>query len=171
MLIDVSYFTEGYRQIENADSSEEPSANSIVVNAQITAYIKDLQDDFLNSLLGETIAANVEGYLDLLEAGTIKSGDTDYTALEQLCSKIRQSFADYVMFNILSDVDENTTITGIVKLKCANDYVTPRNKQVKVWNRMVKRNEAFVEWTKTDACTFAVRIDINLLTPINSLNI
>lgn len=53
MLIDVSYFVEGPRHIQNASTSKTAGADSLAVTGHIEAYIKELQPVFLEAMLGE----------------------------------------------------------------------------------------------------------------------
>ena len=149
MLIDVSYFTSGPRHIENASVAEMPSPNSLAVNEVINGYIKAFQSEFLHTAVG----FSQSGY-----------------AL--LCEKLSEPFADYVFFHILRDMNTQATITGLVRLKCANEYISPIKRQVSVWNSMVKKNRLFVEWAMSDDCPFiGLKIQKNLLTPINTFNL
>ena len=48
------------------------------------------------------------------------------SVLEQL----REPFANYVFYKILRDANSQATMTGLVRLKCANTYVAPLRRQV-----------------------------------------
>ncbi len=61
--------------------------------------------------------------------------------------------------------------TGLVRLKCANEYIAPLKRQVSTWNSMVEKNKQFVEWAMSNDCPFDVKITKNLLTPINAFNL
>ena len=64
------------------------------------------------------------------------------------------------------------TITGLVRLECDNEYVAPFKRQVSTWNSMVKKNKLFVEWALSYDCPFiGMKINKNLLTPINTFNL
>lgn len=163
MLIDVSYFTYGPRQIENASIVKMSAQNSLAVNESINGYIKHYQNLFLASILGNDLVNDFVNY--------ITDNDNKDERYEVVCSKIRDSFADYVFFNMLRDMNRQATITGFVQLKCANTYMSPIKMQVTIWNEMVMKNRLFLEFSKSGNCPFSVNIDNNLLTPINSFNL
>lgn len=177
MLIDVSYFTSGPRHIENASVAKIPSQNSIAVNEVITGYIKCYQREFLAGMLGEKLVEAFLDYLRILEEDSQKEADPDKTVskeeskYELVCKRIREPFADYVFFHILRDMNEQATITGLVRLKCANTYVAPIRRQVSIWNSMVEKNRQFVHWTVSGQCPFRVATNRNLFTPINAFNL
>lgn len=183
-LIDVSYFTSGPRQIQNASTAQMPLQASIAVNDAIEGYIKAYQNEFLLDIVGRRLAGHITDYLDMLdqEKDDLKdeAQDTSETEpvaglsvspYETICRKIREPFADYVFFHILRDMNTQATITGLVRLKCANDYVAPIQRQVSIWNDMVKKNKEFVHWASSEECNLNVVISANLLTPINAFNI
>ena len=125
MLIDISYFTKGERQLMNANNKPITS-NEVAVKTFVEGYIESLEENFLTCMVGK---------------------------------------------DILRDMNETTTITGVVRLKNANTYVSPIHRQVSVWNTMVDRNRAFVEWASSDECPFKIRISKNMLSYINSMNL
>ena len=153
MLIDVSYFTKGIRQIENASVADMPSQNSLAVNGAIEDYITLYQEAFLREVCGDKTPLIIE---------SLNTQDSEF---QPLINKLKEPFADYVFFHILRDVNAQTTITGLVELKCANKYISPMRRQVSVWNEMAKKMQSlaneFVE----------LNISYNLLTPINTLNL
>lgn len=171
MLVDVSYFTSGSRQIRNATTAKMPNPASITVNELINGYIKDLQRKFLNDMVGFTLASQIMDYLDLLGQETESAKEGNMSPYELVCRHIRDSFADYVFFHILRNLNVDVTVTGLVQLKCENKYVSPIQKQVIIWNGMVERNRQFVRWAASDECPYKVCIDKNLLTPINTFNL
>lgn len=171
MLVDVSYFTSGPRQIRNATTAKMPNPASITVNELINGYIKDLQRKFLNDMVGFTLASQIMDYLDLLGQETESAKEGNMSPYELVCRHIRDSFADYVFFHILRNLNVDVTVTGLVQLKCENKYVSPIQKQVIIWNGMVERNRQFVRWAASDECPYKVCIDKNLLTPINTFNL
>lgn len=182
MLIDVSYFLAGPRHIANATLAELPSQDSIAVNDTIVAYIKEFQPLFLSSMLGNKLSKEVTDYLELLEQEnaeaeedseeetTVAAGEEE-SKYESLCKLLREPFANYVFFYILRDANTQATIKGLVLLKCDNTYVSPIQRQVSIWNDMVKKNREFVRWASSKQCPFTVSIDSNLLTPINTFNL
>ena len=180
MLIDVSYFTSGPRHIRNASSAEMPSPDSLAVNEMINGYIGSVQTEFLRDIVGATLAQAIVDYLELIEQE--EEDDSDETNSPEkegrsqskydiLCDKLREPFADYVFYHILRDANTQTTITGLVRLKCDNEYVSPLKRQVSAWNSMVEKNKQFVEWAMSNDCPFDVKITKNLLTPINAFNL
>ncbi|MFV0325365.1 MAG: hypothetical protein ACK5LF_13480 [Bacteroides xylanisolvens] len=181
MLIDVSYFTSGPRHIENASVAEMPSPNSLGVNEVINGYIKAFQTEFLRSAVGFSLSQAITDYLELIEREKEDSSDKVDISEENeeprsgyavLCEKLSEPFADYVFYHILRDANTQSTITGLVRLKCANEYVAPFKKQVSTWNSMVEKNKQFVEWAMSDDCPFTgMKINKNLLTPINTFNL
>lgn len=174
MLIDVSYSISGPRHIENASTSQMPGQNSLAVNEAINGYIEFYQREYLSGILGEENVQAIVDYLELLEQEKEQeSGDNEekeVSKFELVCSQLRDSFANYVFFYILRDMNEQATITGLVRLKCTNEYVAPIRRQVSIWNDMVKKHEAFMRWSFI-ACPFPVTIDKNLLTTINTFNL
>ena len=61
------------------------------------------------------------------------------------------------------------TITGLMKLKSANDNQPPLQRMVKVWNDMVQLNMQFVLWAET--CIYDVYYYVEMITPINQFNL
>lgn len=169
MLIDISYFTKGSRHILNASTTEMPGQNSISVNEAIIGYIDEYQESFLCEMLGFSLGADVNLYLLELDSDATKEHNEQY---DEICDKIKYMFADYVFFHILRDCQTQSTTSGLVLLKSANEYVSPINRQVSTWNTMVKRNEVFQAWCKTNLCPIPnIEVSTNMLTPINNLNL
>lgn len=163
MLIDVSYFTAGPRQILNAALGKGTTKE----NAVIEQYISEYQEEFLCRVLGDEVGAAVQKYLDDLDKDTEADKDMD-----DLCAKLRKPFADYVFFYILRDAGQSATITGVVRLKGANQYVEPIVRQVSTWNRMVNNLNLFAEWVDDGECPVpGIAIDEYLLEPINRFNL
>lgn len=172
MLIDCSYFVDGPRHIQNAtlgDSGRMPKANSEEVNAAIDAYIKMFQWPFLKEALGAPIASSVNSYLKLHEKYEGEEHDVD---LDMVIEQLREPFANYVFYKILRDSNSQATMTGLVRLKCANDYVAPIRRQVSTWNDMVNMIADFTAWCKSSDCHISgIVTDSNLLAKINVLNL
>lgn len=150
------------------------SHDSLAVNEAIEGYIKAFQPEFLLCIVGKSLASAITDYLELIEhekeESTEKKEDPE-SVYALLCDKLREPFADYVFFHILRDMNTQATITGLVRLKCANEYISPIRKQVSIWNSMVCKNRQFVEWVSDNDYSFNVKIDKNLLTPINTFNL
>lgn len=162
MLIDVSYFISGPRHILNASKAETPKQDSVAVNAHIESYIKAYQKEFLEQVLGEE-SANI-----VIEE--INSVEVDLS-INAVCEHLKEPFADYVFFHILRDANEQATVTGIVRLKSANEYVSPIRAQVSTWNSMVDKIHQFVQWASKDECPLNICVSNHMLKPINTLNI
>ena len=158
-LIDCSYFYSGPLQIENAEATSDLDNNAFAVQQSITGYIEHYQGEFLRKMLGDVLAETV--------ATGLSHGDTD--DIEDLCEKLRLSFAHYVYFKIAGDANQTMTITGLVRMKSANDYQPPRQRMVRVWNDMVELNKEFVAWA--DVSTYDVYYQVNMVTPINQFNL
>ncbi|MDD3038825.1 hypothetical protein [Bacteroides sp.] len=175
MLINVSFFISGPRHIQNASIAEIPTHDSLAVNEAIWGYIKAFQLEFLRSAVGSDLSRAITDYLEIVEHEKEEAIEDEEKESESgyalLCDKLRESFADYVFFHILRDMNTQATITGLVRLKCANEYIAPIRRQVSTWNGMVKKNRVFVEWASSNDCPFAVKIDKNLLTMINTFNL
>lgn len=169
MLIDVSYFVSGPRHIQNASTSKTAGADSLAVNGHIEAYIKELQPVFLEAMLGEKEAGYAMDYLDM--ADDEENEGTEPSKYEIVCDKLKEPFADYVLFNILRDASSQATITGNVRLKCANEYVSPIKAQVIAWNRMVDANVKFILWAREGNCPIALETQTNMLNRINQFNL
>lgn len=164
MLIDVSYFTSGSRNVLNASAAQMLTEASSAVNDTIMAFVEELQEDYLMDMLGE-YGKDIHEYL-------MQEPHTEDDTMELICVKLKESFADYVFFHMLRDCQTQFTINGLVLLKNTNEYVSPISKQVSTWNRMVKRNKAFQEWSKSDKCPIStIEVSENLLTPINNFNL
>lgn len=169
MLIDCSYFTKGSRHILNASLGTNPGPNAIEVNRAIEAYIMENQEEFLTKMLSPVVGNRVNSYLVCLDEDE-EPRHNDH--LDAVCARLRESFADYVFFHILRDMNTQASMTGLVRLKCANEYVSPIRRQVNVWNSMVNKNRLFAEWCESSDCTLSgISIDNNLLTKINVLNL
>lgn len=172
MLIDCSCFIDGPRHIQNAtlgDSKRMPNANSDEVNAAIKAYIRTFQWPFLKEVLGTPIASAVNSYLKLHDKYEDEGNDVD---LDMVIEQLREPFANYVFYKILRDGNSQATMTGLVRLKCANDYVAPIRRQVSIWNDMVDMIADFSVWSKSSDCHVSgIVTDSNLLTKINVFNL
>lgn len=169
MLIDHTYFATGTRQIQNATLGKIPSPDSMNVCQQIEAYISEYQEEYLQGIFGERTGNKVHNYLICLDEDEEPKHIDEF---DVVCDRLKESFADYVFFHILRDINTQTTMTGLVRLKCANTYVSPIRKQVNVWNSMVDRHLRFVEWSKTFVCNILEEgIKSELLTRINHFNL
>ena len=164
-LIDCSYFYVGPLQIMNARPIDDLDNNAIAVQETITGYIERYQGEFLLKMVGKELSSDVTAYL--AERGE----DENYTdeAMETLCEKLRPSFAHYVYFKLVGDVNQTMTITGLMKLKSANDNQVPRQRMVKVWNDMVELNKQFVAWAEES--DYDVFYYVEMVTPINQFNL
>lgn len=164
-LIDCSYFYVGPLQIMNARPIDDLDNNAIAVQETITGYIERYQGEFLLKMVGKELCADVTAYL--AERGE----DENYTdeAMETLCQQLRPSFAHYVYFKLVGDVNQTMTITGLMKLKSANDNQVPRQRMVKVWNDMVELNKQFVAWAEES--DYDVFYYVEMVTPINQFNL
>lgn len=164
-LIDCSYFYVGPLQIMNARPIDDLDNNAIAVQETITGYIERYQGEFLLKMVGKELSADVTAYL------AERGNDEHHTdeAMEELCEKLRPSFAHYVYFKIVGDVNQTMTITGLMKLKSANDNQIPRQRMVKVWNDMVVLNKQFVAWA--DESDYDVFYYVEMVTPINQFNL
>lgn len=164
-LIDCSYFYVGPLQIMNARPIDDLDNNAIAVQETITGYIERYQGEFLLKMVGKELSADVTA--NLAERGK----DENYTdeAMEELCEKLRPSFAHYVYFKLVGDVNQTMTITGLMKLKSANDNQVPRQRMVKVWNDMVELNKQFVAWAEES--DYDVFYYVEMVTPINQFNL
>lgn len=177
-LIDCSYFYAGPLQIMNAKPTDDHDNNAYAVDEAITAYIERYQDEFLMDMVGKDVAdvvtdylAHLEAYQQALEDAAEGEEPAPYVdeAAEELCSKLRLPFAHYIYFKIVGDANQTMTITGLVTLKTANEYQSPRNRMVKVWNDMVRLNKDFVKWAETS--DYDVFYHVNMITPINQFNL
>ena len=169
MLIDCSYFIDGPRHIQNATLGRMPNPNAEEVNAAIKTYIKMFQRPFLKEAVSAPIAGAIIAYLKLLDMDENEERDE---ALDMVIEQLKEPFANYVFYKILRDSNSQSTMTGLVRLKCANDYVAPIRRQVSIWNDMVDMMTDFSEWCKSSACHIpGIVTDSNLLTKINVLNL
>lgn len=169
MLIDVSYFTEGPRHIQNASLGKLPNPDAEAGNATIKAYIRHWQRRFLNGVLSVAYAGVVDNYLKLIDKDPETEPEAD---ADMVIEQLREPFANYVFYKILRDGNSQATMTGLVRLKCVNDYVAPIRQQVSIWNDMVDMIADFSAWSKSSDCHVSdVVTDSNLLTKINVLNL
>ena len=164
-LIDCSYFYVGPLQIMNARPIDDLDNNAIAVQETITGYIERYQGEFLLKMVGKELSADVTAYL------AERGNDEHHTdvAMDELCEKLRPSFAHYVYFKLVGDVNQTMTITGLMKLKSANDNQIPRQRMVKVWNDMVVLNKQFVAWAEES--DYDVFYYVEMVTPINQFNL
>lgn len=168
MLIDVSYFTEGPRHIQNASLGKLPNPDAEAVNATIKAYIRHWQRQFLNGVLERNHASVVDNYLMLID----KDPETEPIAdADIVIEQLREPFANYVFYKILRDANTQSTVTGLVRLKCANEYVAPMRRQVSVWNDMVDMIRDFHMWARAEGYSSWLGNEDNLVTKINVLNL
>lgn len=169
MLIDCSYFTKGPRHILNASIGTTANPNALEVNEAIEAYISEFQEQYLALMLGSALGNRVNAYLVCIDEDEEPRHNAN---IDAVCERLRDSFADYVFFHILRDMNTQSTITGLVRLKCANEYVAPVRRQVNAWNSMVDKNRMFAVWCSSDSCTLSgISIDDEMLEKINSFNL
>ena len=169
MLIDCSYFIDGPRHIQNATLGKMPNPNAEEVNAAIKAYIQKFQWPFLKGVTGAPLAGAVTAYLKLMDKDETEKRDAE---LDAVIEQLREPFANYVFYKILRDGNSQATMTGLVRLKCANDYVAPLRRQVSTWNDMVDMIADFTTWSKSSDCPVSgIITESNFLTKINSLNL
>ncbi len=169
MLIDCSYFIDGPRHIQNATLGKMPNPNAEEVNASIKAYIRMFQRQFLKEAVGAPISERIISYLKLIKQDENEVRDV---ALDMVIEQLREPFANYVFYKILRDGNSQATMTGLVRLKCANDYVAPILRQVSTWNDMVDMLADFSGWAKSSDCHVpGIITNYNLLTKINALNL
>ena len=186
-LIDCTYFTKGERSILNAPLSANDCVDQaqIAVRDAIDGYIETLQDEFLRNVVGRLTASILSEYLDqkndYLEAQNTAAASeeneetgTEFEVddeLELIASSLREPFADFVFYRILRASRHQPTITGLVQLKCANDYVDPARRQTDAWNCMVGRIKDFLDNVKSQIHDYTVIVSWNFLKPINALNL
>ena len=159
MLIDVTSFTSGPRQIENAVETQK-TANQLAVAERINGYIDFYQSEFLRRAVGKQWCTLIDEY-------SKADHEEPDESMEGLIEMLKEPFADYVFFYMLRDMNAQPTITGLVQLKCANSYVSPLEKGVQTWNRMVDGLRLFV----SEVAVEGVTIDRDMVTYINSFNL
>ncbi len=162
MIIDITSFTSGPRQIENAVSTQSTS-NQIAVAERINAYIEFYQPLFLQQVVSKELQSQIEEY------SATEHEEEDET-MKSIIDLLKEPLADYVFFYMLRDMNTQSTITGLVLLKCANTYVSPLEKGVQTWNRMVDELEGFVSRSQLLEVD-GVHVDRNMLTYINPFNL
>lgn len=165
MLIDITYFTSGPRQIENAVAVSSPSAQQQAVRNTVESYISHCQVRFLDAAVGSTMRAFIEGYLEDSESQDF----TEDPDTEVLLEYLREPFADYVFYYLLRDAGQQPTITGLVELKSANSYVEPLTRQAHVWNRMADGMARLVEYCDRADCPFDITVQRYMLMKINPM--
>ena len=162
MLIDVTSFTSGPRQIENAVATPK-SPNQTAVAERINGFIDCYQPVFLRMAVGYDLANVIDAY------SRFDHNEPDEKK-EKLIALLREPFADYVFFYILRVMNVQSTITGLVQLKSVNSYVSPLEQGVLTWNRMTEGMKLFAEEVAMLGVN-DVAIDKDLLTCINNLNL
>lgn len=167
MLIDPTYFTSGPRHITNASLGTMPNANATEVGAAIMGYVDAYQERFLAEAVGRKYANKIHDYLLCLEEGDKVSVE----AYDEICQRLKEAFAEYVFFHILGQTSSQATITGLVRLKCANTYVSPHHAQIQAWNRMADRMQDFVDWCAESTPLDGIETSSELTTYLNILNI
>lgn len=169
MLIDVSYFIKGARQIHNAAVGTLLAPEAKPVVKAIEAYIAENQERYLVRMLGNKVGNRVHTYLTCLD----EEENTKHNEhIDAVCSQLRESFADYVFYQILRGTNTQATINGVVRIKNANTSVSPIRRQVSAWNSMVERNRLFSSWCESSECQLSgIVISKAMITPINSLNL
>ena len=167
MLIDCTYFTAGPRHILNATlGTLNPNANDVC--SAIEAYIAKWQKPFIFGVLGKEVGKQALGYIKSLD----DEGAERDVGLDMVLEQLKEPFADYVFFKILRDSSSQATITGLVRLKCANEYVSPIGRMVSTWNGMVESIADFTDWCDSDECPLSgIVTSDNFTTRINSLNL
>ncbi|MDE5976540.1 MAG: hypothetical protein K2G69_08325 [Muribaculaceae bacterium] len=169
MLIDASFFTRSPRHILNSAMGTLPNPNAMEVRRAIEDYIASHQEEFLCSMLGNHAGSRLNAYL------VCKDEDEKATtceSFEAVAEELRGSFADYVFFHILSIANEQAKITGLVRLKTPDAYVSPLNRQIDSWNRMVERNRRIVARWQTDGFPMSgIEVSNAMLVKINPLGI
>ncbi|MBQ9524793.1 MAG: hypothetical protein IJR69_06700 [Bacteroidaceae bacterium] len=185
MLIDVTSFTSGPRQIENAVETQK-TANHVAVAERIKGYIDFYQSEFLRRAVGKQWCSLIDEYSRVSHEvpenenaegdGNAEEPVEEMTPVEPteeenniaaLADMLKEPFADYVFFYMLRDMNVQPTITGLVQLKCANSYVSPLQKGVQTWNRMVDGLRLFA----SEVAVEGVSIDKDMLTYINQFNL
>lgn len=179
-LIDCTFFTVGERSILGAPLTVDDLTDQgeIAVRDAIHGYIDSLQGQFLKEAVGKTTAALVQEYLDLKAAAAeapdvSEEEDAEFTedeGLEMIVSSLREPFAYYVFYNILRHSRHQPTITGLVALKCANEYVSPARRQATAWNRMVELLSEFLSDVRPKT-GYSIVVSQNFCSKINSLNL
>jgi hypothetical protein len=162
MLIDVTSFTSGPRQIENAVATQK-TANQIAVAERINGYIDALQPEFLRRAAGKQWCSVIDEY----SKTDHQEPSEEELKVGNLADMLKEPFAEYVFFHMLRDMNVQPTITGLVQLKCANSYVSPLEKGVQAWNRMVDKLRLFV----SEVAVEGVTIESDMVTYINSFNL
>lgn len=167
MLIDCTYFTAGPRHIQNATLGVL-DANAQEVCAAIETYIDKYQKPFLRGVLGDAVSKQALEYIKSLDDdGAERDVDFDIV-LEQL----KEPLANYVYYKILRDSGLQATLTGVVRLKSANTYVSPIKQQVIAWNEMVEAVADFKQWCDDGECPIPdVQTSENFTTKINTFNL
>lgn len=164
-LIDCSYYYTGPLQIQNAQAVDDLDNNAMAVQDAIKAYIARYQSDYLDKIVGEQVA---EAISEHLRRGEEDAGYCN-ERMEVLCSRLRLPFAHYVYYKMVGDVNQTMTVTGLMKLKSANENQPVRNRMVKVWNDMVDLHKKFLKWA--DTSSFEVFYQSEMVTYINQFNL
>ena len=87
MLVDVSYFISGPRQIRNATTAKMPTAEGLSANNVIYGYIRSFQRKFLNDVVGFTLAGQITDYLEMIENESPKTKNDTVSPYEYVCRR------------------------------------------------------------------------------------
>ena len=126
---------------------------------------KDGNGDGIGDLKG------VISKLDYIKSLAAEDAERDVD-LDMVLEQLKEPFADYVFFKILRDSSSQATMTGLVRLKSANNYVAPIKRQVSTWNEMVEAIADFRDWCDSDECPFPdIETSDNFKSKINTFNL
>lgn len=164
-LIDCSYFYTGPLQVENACPVSDLDNNAFAVQECINSYIQRYQGEYLTKMVGDALRASIKAYLATQD---VEHAEPD-PHWEEICSKLRLSFAHYIYYKLAGDANQGLTVTGLMMFKSANNNQSPRRRMARVWNDMVSLHEEFVKWAETSS--FEVYYYVEMVTPINPYNL
>lgn len=100
-------------QIRNATTAKMPTAEGLSANNVIYGYIRSFQRKFLNDVVGFTLAGQITDYLEIIENESPKTENDTVSPYEYVCRQLRESFADYVFYHILRDMNTDATVTDL----------------------------------------------------------
>lgn len=142
MIVDYKCFT-GILSIGlTPDIEGAASLTQIAERERIDSYIETYEAEYLRKVLGESVYNEFVKYLD-----SQQDEDTEFEALYSILMEKYSPIACYVYFKLLLVGNYHITSVGAVSAS-GEDTVSPRRRQIAVWNDMVSINRRIYDILK-----------------------
>lgn len=174
MIIDHTFFQSGLLLIKGITMSEVvPSLTGDAITEDLTWYIARYEREYLERLLGESMAFEFIEYLDS-ESEPVDKWENlkshlviDMGKTVKLCPA-----ANYVYYYYLRAHQSDATSTGVKVDDDDGKLVSASQKMVDAWNDMVRLNRKVCAWMESCGDVYKdVKTDQVLLVPINTMNL